>query len=741
MPLRPLTWLLLIFSIYTPLLLESSPEKLYHIKKYTENVKIDGNLNETVWQKALKTTLEIEISPNENIPALVRTECLLFYDDKNLYVAFRAFDPKPEQIRAHLSDRDQSLQDDQVVVILDTFNDNNRAFAFFSNPLGIQLDEIMSDGGQEEDASWDAIWKSAGRITKEGYQVEMQIPFRALQFQRTTGKQTWGFSLLRLYPRSKKHQFANFRLNRNARCLLCQFSKIEGFESASPGRNIELDPTITAYRTDERESFLQSPLEKADSKIDYGISGRWGVSSNLSLSAAVNPDFSQVEADDVQLDINTQFQLYYPEKRPFFLEGNDFFQTPIEAFYTRSLWDPSWGIKISGKIDHNALGAFVSRDEVTNLLFPGSQSSQTATLDQGSTASVFRYRRDIGKSSNIGFLLTDREGTDYYNRLIGFDGLIRLSKSDRIRFQLLGTSTHYPETLDPKYGQKTDTLTGSALNFSYFREAAAYGWKAEYSDFSPDFRADLGFIPQVNYRKAVLGAHYNYWGKEGSFFSRAGIFGELDRLYDYDGNILEEEVEISINCQMPLQTSLSVNSGLRNKIYNAVPFKQGFLTALLKFRPSGVFYFECSTIIRDDIDFQHTRAGNYFQIQPGMEFHFNRHLFSGLYYAYSHLDISGGRLYRAHLIQGHLVYHFNKRAFLRGIVQYIDVTQNPQLYNSPNLSPNVTWVFSQFLFSYKLNPRTVLFLGYSDNHYGLTDIPVKQQDRTFFLKIGYALSL
>ncbi len=712
----------------------------YHIKKATGKIKIDGRIDEEAWKNALLIDVNNEIMPSENIEAPVKTQCLVLYGDTNLYIAFKANDPQPLQIRAHMSDRDNIYYDDIVGIFVDTFNDQNRALVFFTNPLGIQMDEIISDGGAYEDNSWDAIWRSAAHIDDKGYEVEMAIPFQALQFPRDADNQTWGFIPVRIYPRSQRHQITNFIHNRSNPCLLCQSHKLTGIEGASPGRNIELDPTLTAFHTDVRNDFPDGPLEKKDAKLDAGISGRWGFTSNLTLSAAMNPDFSQVEADIAQLDINTQFALYYPEKRTFFLEGKDFFSTLINAVYTRTLADPSWGVKISGKEGKNALGFFLCRDKITNLLFPGAESSTYTSLNQGTTAGVIRYRRDIGASSTVGILFTAREGKDYFNRLAGVDGLLRIAKSDVIRFQILGSSTLYPLTSAKKFIQKLQRMTGYAVNLSYRREARTYGWNLGYENFNPDFRADLGFIPRVNYWKGLMGGYYTFWGKENAFCSRIGIGGDLLQVKDQHGRLLEREGDIWVDFDMPLQSYLSLAAGKQEKIYNYKHFNQDFCYVYFRTRPSGNFNLECYADIRDEIDYDHTRPGKCFSIEPQLNYNVGKHLQASLSYTYSHLDVEQGRLFRTHLVQGKLLYHFNRWAFLRGIFQYTDISQNIALYKYP-VDPENQHLFMQFLFSYKLNPRTVLFLGYSDNYLGLLDVPLKQTDRTFFLKIGYALSI
>jgi len=711
----------------------------YHMNRATQKISIDGYLSEKVWEDALIVPLSYEIVPGENAEPPVKTQCYLLYDDTNLYVGFKSYDPNPDQIRAHLSDRDNSFSDDLVAIFLDTFNDENRAFGFLCNPLGVQIDEIFSNGGANEDLSWDAIWDSAGHINEKGFEVEILIPFRILQFQRSKENQTWGFALLRNYPRSQLHQITNFPHNRSNACFLCQFPKLEGIAGVSPGKNIELDPTFTALRTDARKNFPEGSLEKLDSQVEVGISGKWGFSPNMNLSATVNPDFSQVEADSAQLDINTQFALYYDERRPFFLEGLDFFTTHINGVYTRTLADPSWGVKVSGKEKRNAIGFFISRDEITNFLFPGAEVSQNATLDQGATATVLRYRRDIGSSSTLGFLITDREGKDYYNRLAGVDGLLRLGKSDTIRFQLLGSSTRYPSDIAKEFQQDTGNMNGYAGYFSYQRRTRGYSWKLSYEDYSPKFRADLGFIPQVDYRKGTVGAGYIYWGKNRQFVNYFEARGEVNRCEDHQGDLLEQEAKFSMEMEMPLQTLLIVTATTEKKNYRTVSFQQNFLDIYMKSRPSGGLSLNCSLQLGDEIDYNHTREGKLFAVAPKINLNFNKHISTSLSYSYSHLNVEGGRLYRAHLIQTWLMYHFSKRAFFRGILQYTDIRRNISLYSYEE-EPKFLKLFTQLLFSYKLNPRTVLFLGYSDFYNGYIDIPLKQLNHTFFLKIGYALS-
>lgn len=243
----------------------------HEVPRTEESIEIDGILDEPVWERGLSISLPYETRPGENTPAPVDTECLMTYDSRHLFVAFCAHDPDPRAIRAHLSDRDSAWNDDFVGVVLDTFNDERRAFEFFVKPLGVQMDLCNDDVGQDEDPSWDAIWDSAGRITEEGYTVELAIPFQQLRFPKGGNHQVWGFDAVRFYPRSDRVRIASQPLDRDVSCYLCQISKIRGFEQVSTGRHVELVSTMTAGRQDERPEFPAGDLEEGNVVTELGL--------------------------------------------------------------------------------------------------------------------------------------------------------------------------------------------------------------------------------------------------------------------------------------------------------------------------------------------------------------------------------------------------------------------------------------------------------------------------------------
>jgi len=367
--------LLLMVALFQPLVVSGVNKKPHQVVAPTSKIRVDARLDEPLWQEALTLELKNEFFPGENIKPPVRTQVYLAHSDNYLYVAFRAFDPEPGNIRARVTDRDKYGGDDWGGIMLDTFNDERRTYNFYCNPLGIQGDDIESpEGGGLE---WDAIWNSAGRITDEGFIVEMAIPFSSLRFPKRHGKQVWGIDAIRCYPRSVKHFINLFPRDRNNNCLMCQADKIIGFEHVSPGKNIELAPTLTTVFTQERENRMQGKFIEKDSQLSPGLTARWGITPNMTLSATLNPDFSNVEADIPKLEINTQFAIYYKEKRPFFLEGSSIFTTRFQAVHTRSLAEPDWGVKLTGKEGRHTVGFFTVQDSLTNLLIPGNQGSRS----------------------------------------------------------------------------------------------------------------------------------------------------------------------------------------------------------------------------------------------------------------------------------------------------------------------------------------------------------------------------
>ena len=700
-------------------------------------IELDGQLDEAAWRDALAIPLNYETDPGENTPAPVATRCLLMFDERRLYVAFEAEDPDPAAIRAHLSDRDKAWDDDLVGVVLDPFNDERRAFQFFTNPLGVQSDSFLDDVNGNEDDSWNAIWDAAGRIGENGYVVEMAIPFHQLRFPRGGGEQVWGIDALRFYPRDQRRRLASQPRDRDLSCHLCQVSKLTGFEGISPGRNLEIAPTVTARRTDSREDFPSGPLLDGDEDGEAGLTVRWGVTPSLTVGAAINPDFSQVEADVAQLDVNEQFALFFPERRPFFLEGADFFQTPMNAVFTRNVADPDWGVKLTGKQGPNAVGFFMAEDSLTNLLFPGSQGSSGTSAPFASTDTAFRYRRDVGESSALGALVTSREGTDYSNFMGGFDGLLRLGESDTLRFQLLGSETEYPNDLAQEFDQPQGSFSDHAVRVAWGHQERGWNAFSFYHDVGPDFRADLGFMPRGGFRMLAAGANRVLWGDEDDWYSRMAFGGDVDVTEDESGQVIERELEGNFNFNGPRQSHVWFGPGVRERYFNGVTFDEAWVASWSEISPTGDLWFGLFWRYGDDIDFAGTREAEGLILEPKFRWNIGKKLRTVLEHNYRQLDIDEGRLFEANLSQLRLVYQLNLRTFVRAVFQYTRIERDTELA-ATEVDAMTERLFSQVLFSYKLNPQTVLFAGYSDNRVGDESVSLTQNDRTLFIKLGYA---
>lgn len=722
----------------------SAVERPYTLSEATSEIKIDGRLDESAWEQAVEIALPYETFPGDNTPAPVKTQCLMTYSRDTLYIGFRCFDPEPGRIRAHLMDRDAMetfVNDDYVSVLLDTFNDGRRAFQFRINPYGVQADAFYSELEGSEDFSWDAIWSSVGKITSEGYIIEVGIPFSQLRFARVQKEQVWGISIQRSYPRRVSCYIRSHAVDRDRQGLIAQGNKIIGFEKIAPGRNLEFAPTLTSVRTDKQEDFPGGDLKEGKVRVEPGLSARWGITSELMFNATVNPDFSQVEADVAQLDVNRRFALRYAEKRPFFLEGADFFLTPLETVFTRTVNDPLWGAKMTGKLGKNAIGCFVTQDGYTNLLFPANQGSDSTSLESDVLSSVLRYRRDIGKESTIGAIYTGRMGEGYYNHLVGADGFLRLSGTKSFTFQVLHSQTDYPDETAVAYGQPEEPFSGTALFANLFHAGRHLWYNASFQERTGTFRADHGFMPRVDIRLFEGFIEPIIWSKQEkeSWFHSISFRFYGKRISDCDNHLTDQDLHLEVYYRGPLQTSIVPVFAFQKELYNGIIYNKKNLQVYAEMQPSAGINFTLFTQMGDAVDYNNFRLAKLFFFQPGVAVSPGKHLNISLNHTLERLSLDGKEIYTANLLQGKLIYNLDIRTFFRVILQYSYIRSNPGLNDFP-VEPVTRTLYSQLLFSYKINSKTKLFLGYSDDQEGLRGIKLTRTRRTFFMKIGYAFT-
>ncbi|MFQ5702718.1 MAG: DUF5916 domain-containing protein [Gemmatimonadales bacterium] len=723
------------------------PAPSYEIRRASGTIEIDGVMDEVEWDRADAIALSWEFLPGDNIPARVETVCRLTFDSSNLYFGCHASDPRPQEIRAHYADRDDRArlpQDDHVVLLIDPFNDERRGFQFRVNAAGVQMDAVLVKTEGFEDFSWNAIWTSAARIMGDGYEVEAAIPFRSLRFPSTTDVQTWGVIIERSYPRNLRYRMRSAPTDRNSTCILCWANKVTGFQDIAPGTNVEVVPTLTALRTQIKTPFPGGSFEPkketglADVDPDFGADLRWGITPNMSLNGTYNPDFSQVEADVAQLAVNRRFELFFPEKRPFFLEGADFFLTPLQAVFTRTIADPDGGVKLTGKTGANAIGIVTARDATTNLLFPTNQGSSAGAIVQDAYSGIVRYRRDVGQSSYVGALYTGRGGTDYQNQVYGADAFYQISRSNSFRLQYLRSNTEYPDVVAQANGQPAGNFTGGGLSAQFAHASRNWLFTARYSDLSPDFRADLGFIPRVDVRTGSTSFGHVFWGPTGGWFTRIQTIASYSRTENHDGALTDDAVRVDVAYQGPSQSTAALGAGRLTQVVRGVNHDLNRANVSFQVRPSGSVVFGAGLKTGDFVDFVNNRTSFGLSFTPSAQFDIGRRIAFTLSHVLQRLNFNGQKVFTANLTQGKLLYHFNTRTFVRAIVQYRIVHRDPALYTVP-VAATTERAFTQFLFSYKVNPQTALFLGYTDNLEGSDQFSLERKDRTLFLKFGYAL--
>jgi len=706
-------------------------------------ITIDGVFGDGEWADAVQIDLHLETHPGENQPARVQTTVYIVEDGQNLYVAFDARDPNPKAIRAYLRDRDSAWPDDHVGISLDTYNDERRAFQFYANPLGVQMDKTHNDvkGGNnwEFDASWNAIWDSAGQINDVGYVVEMRIPLSQLRFPDVAGQKTWGYDLVRMYPRDRTYRLSNHPRDRNRNCYLCQVGKLQGLEGSRPSRDVEIVPTVTASQAGTTDEPGVIPMESGDTDVEAGVTMRWGITPDLTANIAINPDFSQIEADVLQLDVNNRFALFFPERRPFFLEGADYYDTPIDAVFTRTVADPDFGAKLTGKQGSHTYGLFAALDAETNLLFPGLFESDSETLEQENTAIVGRYSYGFADTSSIGVLITGRDGDDYQNVVAGVDGRWKINDQHSFDFQHLQTETEYPDDIAVEFEQPLGQFSGQASLLGYRYSSRNWFGQAVFQNYSSGFRADSGFVSQVggDSYNAVFGRLWH--GTDDTWWTRvrASVGGE--HTVAEDGRVLETEARFRLGFGGPMQSWFQFVFEKETELWEGVDYGQQGLFGYFEIRPTGGLSLAFEAGYSDQVDYTNDRLGKSTRIQPRVTWNITKSLLLRLNAVSSKLDTpDGDMIFDAKIMDARLTWQFSLRSFLRLTLQNTDVTRNLQEYIEEE-DAHTQDLGRQLLYSYKLNPQTVFFLGYSDQYVdddSLNDLT--ESDRTWFMKIGYA---
>ena len=715
----------------------------FSIRRTTAEIAIDGNLDDSGWRDATPIETWYETNPGDNVEPPVPSVGYLAYDEKFFYAAFEFKDPAPAKIRAPLGDRDNMPSStDYGGVIVDASNDARTAQMFLANPRGIQYDAISSDVSGE-DSSPDFYWDAAARVTATGWNLEIRIPFSSLCYTPGDDPQTWRVLLYRNYPRDFRYQMFTSRLPRDVNCFICNGKPLTGLENLPSGSHYVIAPFITSNQLSEPEGDVGTPLKSGDLDFEPGIDVKWIVNPDTVIDATVNPDFSQVESDVAQVTANERFALFFPEKRPFFLEGIDLFSTPIQATYTRTFTAPTWGARVTGKRGKHSYTLLVGEDEGGgSVIIPGSSSSSLADQDFESFVTIGRWRRDFGRSF-MSFLLSDREiDGGAYNRVLGPDFEWRPGDKNVFAGQLLLSESRTPERPDLADEWDGRDLSGHALDLWHWHNTEKEDWFVQYRDFGDEFRADNGFVPQVGFRQGLLDTGYTFRPEKG-FLRRIRTFFITEHQEDREGALLYRQISPGLGMSGKKDFFGRFRLALDEIRAGDETFERTQFHYIFDLSPSEKFsHFALTGRVGDEVDFTHARRGKGLQLNLRATFRPTDHIELQLRSDRRTLDLDledgrSGRLFtaRVHRLRG--VYTFSARSWLRLIGQWVETDRDPTLWDD-EVDAEDAFFSGSMVFAYKLNWQTVLFLGYGDDRERLDSGELEPAARQLFLKVSYA---
>jgi hypothetical protein len=707
-------------------------------------IRLDGDLSDEGWRGATRVEKWYEANPGDNTEPKVRNVGYLTYDDRFLYAGFEFEDPDPRAIRAPYADRDDigNGSSDYGGILLDPRNTGSNAIFFVVTPSNTQYDAIKDDSSGE-DSSPDYFWESATRITAHGWTLEMRIPFTSLRY-RNVDPQTWSIMLYRNYPRDFHYQFFSATLPRGGNCFVCRSNTLVGLERLPAGGHLVAAPYVSASQIAHPRDDLGSALVSDPLKPHIGLDVKFTPNADNAVDLTVKPDFSQVESDVAQISANERFALLFPEKRPFFLEGSDLFQTPIQAVYTRTITAPVWGGRVTGKEGGIRYTALVADDAGGgSVILPGPNASSLASQDVGSTVLVARAKRDIGLSF-VSLLVTDREGHDgqSHNRVLGPDFQWRPATSEMIIGQWLVSDTRTPNRPDLADEWTGQSLASHAGLLQWNHNTTRLDAYAQYKDVGDGFRADTGFVPQVGYRETFGGGGWTF--RPTGFVTRLRTFLNVDRQADRSGALISRDVQPGFGMDTRW-------NGFMQFRYIDDDIRAGDRTIgrrqfayILQFSPSRlVSQLSSDGTTGQEIDFANARPGTGTTINLNATLNPTTHLSLALVQNQRWVNVddaagSSRRLFIARVSRARGTYTFTSRLFVRGIVQYASTTSDPSLYTLPTPASSGT-LSGQALLAYKLNWQSVMFIGYGDDRQLTDRDQLAKLDRQFFVKLSYAI--
>ncbi len=731
----------LLIGFYFFLLTISSLGQEVHIpNKISENkINIDGITDPIEWEGAIKIELDNETEPGYNIKPIVNTHGYILYSDYHVYLKFEA--ETKETVRASIRKRDDLgiFNDDVIGISIDTYRDGRNNLFIGSNAYGSQVDVRVMNALQEEsryDMSFDLEYESAGSIIGNSYIVEMKIPFSSLPFPN--GKnQKWKFEFFRKY---NDYQISSSKSDRDNSCVTCQFDDEVLFENIKIDKKLDLIPYITSGIEGEYNMNTDNiDYEKINSNI--GISINAELSKSLSLELAINPDFSQVEADVTQIDVNSAFSLSYPEKRPFFNKGTDILKLnnpDLQPFYSRSINDPAFALKLLNQGKKSRLFYLSSLDNNSPYLIAGRDRSYFGE-GKKSLVNVLRYQRLLNNGSKIGFISTSRayNGGGYGN-LFGLDGLIQLTNSIRLTFDLIKNYNEEPRNdwidTDDYFNEYSVKLDGEKFNgngvfIGLSRNTENWRTYLGYKYIDPEYRADVGFAVKNDRKWLTFFQNYESF-YEKRFLQKIEYSIKYDMLHNFDNKLDVISLDGKISAGFKGNTEISITHDydfvsyyLDKKYSNYASTRIGFRTS-----PIELISFRTNISFGKDVAYndENPELGEEFNLRTTLSLQLNNNFSVSNLFSFSRLkEINSNEYYyRGYINRFNTKYQFSKSLGLRLAAEYNNFSES---------------IFIQPLFEWTPNPFTIFYIGGNQNLIKEDDYYVDRSQ--FFVKFQYLINL
>ncbi len=683
--------------------------------------------------------------PADGKPASRETIAWLAYDDENFYAAFLCKE-EPGKIRARMAKREDIWSDDEVGLYLDTFHDKRHAFAFYVNPFGIQSDSINTEG-QDEDYTFDTVWNSEGRITADGYAVLITVPFRSLRFTRAD-VQTWGISLARFIPAQNEASFWPYYTYRKEG-FATQFATLDGLERVSPGRNLQFIP----YGVLGSSHFLNNPdfappqfLDQYDHRA--GLDTKVILHDSFTLDVTLNPDFSQVESEDPQVTVNQRFEVYFPEKRPFFLDNANYFQTPEDLFFSRRIANPEYGARVTGRQGRWLAGLLAIDDRAPGQqLAPGDPDSGKHAL-----IGMARVQRELANQSTLGFLFTNYSFAGNSEQVFSLDTRLRLGSNLVFTGQAVRSQADYTDGTHPQ-----GSIFHAELNYTGLHLTA----KSVFRSLGPGFVSTLSYIPRVDIRQGVHNIAWK-WLPSRAVLKSFGPTLDVTEDWNHTGALQDWIVSLGFAFELTGNTTITAKRTGALEVFQFLNFRKhssdfGVTTEISKLVGVEAAYGTGAGVNYDPATGVLPFLGASKNLTMHLTVRPSKKVKIDETYLFSHLstlemsqvaqEYGGGAVFNNHLFRSQLNYQFTRELSLRTIIDYNGVLPNTALID---LTPAKT-VTADFLLTWLASPGTAIYLGYTDTHQnlaifpGMPDFvgnigaPSTTTGRQLFLKVSYLI--